>query len=64
MTRTQTILNALRRAIEARQVELDAAEDLRYLTLELRFTPGELSPYEVIDRVERGRKRTISQSVK
>ena len=59
VTRTDAILHAIRSRLESRRVELDAAGDLRYLVLELRFTPGErVTPYEIVDRIERGEKRT------
>jgi hypothetical protein len=59
MTRTDAILHALRKRLDARRAELDAAADLRHLVIELRFTPGErVTPYEVVDRIERGEKRT------
>lgn len=58
MTRTDAILHALRRKIESRRAELDAATDLRSLVLDLKFSPECLTPREIIDRMERGEKRT------
>jgi len=60
MTRTDAILHELRKRIDARRKELDAASDLRHLVIELRFTPGgeRVTPYEIVDRIERGEKRT------
>lgn len=58
MTRTEAILHAIRRRIEARRKELDAADDLRVLVLDLKFSPDCLLPREIVDRIERGEKRT------
>jgi hypothetical protein len=59
MTRTEAILHAIRRRLDARRVELDAAKDLRGFVIDLKFSPGEetLLPREVVDRIERGEKR-------
>jgi hypothetical protein len=58
MSRTDAILHALRRRLEARRAELDAATDLRSLVLDLKFSPDCVSPREIVDRIERAEKRT------
>lgn len=64
MTRTDAILHAIRRQIDKRRAELDAASDLRHLVIELRFTPGEeLMPIETIDRIERGERRKTRRDI-
>lgn len=57
MTRTDAILHALKRRLEARRAELDAASDLRGIVLDLKFSPDCLMPREIVDRIERGEKR-------
>lgn len=57
MTRTDAILLAIRRRVEKRRAELDSADDLRGLTIELKFSPDCLEPREIDDKVQRGERR-------
>lgn len=57
MTRTDAIVAAVRRFLEARRAELDGASDLRSLTLVLKFSPDHLEPRAVIDSIEREERR-------
>jgi hypothetical protein len=57
VTRTDAILKAIRERLEERRSEIDKANGMRGLTLDLKFSPGCLEPREVIDRVERGGAR-------
>lgn len=58
MTRTGAIRRAIYDWLEARRAELDAADDLRGLSLDLKFSPDSLEPRSVVDRMERERRRT------
>lgn len=53
MSRTDAILDAVRRVVEARRVELDAATDLRAVTVGVKIAPGRWSPRAVVLNLER-----------
>lgn len=57
MTKTDAIRKAVMSLATARQAEWDAMEDLRSLTIVLRFSPEHLEPRAVVDSVERERRR-------
>lgn len=62
MTRTDAILKAFERLLNARRSELDKANDLRGLIVDLKFSPDCLEPRTVIDRIERSHERnTVSR---
>lgn len=56
MTRADAIERAFKVWLESRRAELDAAQGLRCLVLDLKFSPDALEPREVIDRIERERR--------
>jgi len=58
MTRTDAIVLTIRRLLERRRAEIDAADDLRGLVLDLKFSPGCLEPRTIIDRMERERQKS------
>lgn len=53
MTRTDAILKAVQRLLETRRAEIDRADDLRSVILDLKFAPGRLDPRTIVDRIER-----------
>lgn len=57
MTRTNAIVAAIRRVLEARQQEIDTARDLSKVEIDLHFSPDQIEPREVVHRIERRERR-------
>lgn len=53
MTRTDAICEAIRRVVEARRAEIDAAVDLRAVTIDVKIPTGGWKPRAVILQLER-----------
>lgn len=53
MTRTDAIKKAIDLLLESRRAELDAAEDIAGLSLDLSFSSGTWKPWRVIDNIRR-----------
>jgi hypothetical protein len=53
MSRTDAILEAVRVIVEARRAELDAAQDLRALTIAIKIAPGRWRPRLAVLQLER-----------
>lgn len=58
MTRSRAIAEALQRWVRDVATELDAAGELREITLQLKFSPGHLEPRALIDHISRERRKT------
>ena len=56
MTRTEAILAAIQRRLDLRRREIDAGQDIRSVTFDVKLSPGCVEPRETIDRIERGDK--------
>ena len=52
MSRTDVILEAVQTLIEARRVDLDAADQLSSLNIYLKFKPGSWAPRKALIRPE------------
>lgn len=53
MSRTDVVIDALKAVVEARRAEIDAAQDLRAINLDVRLKPGAWTPRAVVLNLER-----------
>lgn len=53
MSRTDVMLEAIRAVVEARRAEIDAAQDLRAVVLDIKLRPGVWTPRAVVVNLER-----------
>lgn len=56
MTRTDAIKKAIDLLLESRRVELDAAEDIAGLAIDLSFSSGTWKPWRLVDNIRRERR--------
>ncbi len=57
MKRSDAIKKAFDVWLESARAELDTVDEIRCIVLDLRFSPGALEPRNVIDRIEKERRR-------